>query len=208
MKFAQINLKTKQMITKPIALPTRWVTETGATINSFNKLPVSVLFTLGWVPVHYEVPPAETHEQSKAPRFDENTGRLFFDAVPVSLELLKVEACDAIDKAASDACARYITQGVGQSMRYTAKVNEVKAYLAADTPNINDYPMLKAEAEAVGEDYTTRAALIMAKNDAWYALGTQIEVARVAGKEAVRASADGDAAVAERDAAVAILGAF
>ncbi len=208
-RYAQIDLETKQMISAAQALPVRHVTSCGAVITDFGKLPDTVLFSLGWVPVvHETIEPGreETHMLSAVPVYDEENRRLVFPVIPCDLEGLKDESLAAIDEAASEASARYISEGTGQGMRYLLKQAEARAFLAAaaaggETPPA-DYPVIAAEAEAVGESLEMRAGRIAALADAWTAAAAAIEALRVSGKEAVAAATTGTAVIEARDSAI------
>lgn len=211
MKYAQINFDTLQMVSKVYAsLPTRWTTSDGATISQFNLLPQAALYGLGWVPVVYEeIENAETHKYSLSPTYDEENKQFVFEAVAIDIDKLKSEACDAIDQAASDACARYISTGVGQEMRYLQKSDQaaafVTAYDAGEDPDPEGYPFVKAEAEACGEDCITRARYIVETTEAWITAGTAIESTRMGGKTSVNNATTNDDVIAFRDTTLAAL---
>ena len=206
MKYAQINFETLQMIGSPRTLPARFTTAGGATINNFNTLDQAALYGLGWVPVTWEtIENAETHKYSLSPTYDEDNKQFVYPAVAVSIILLKSEACTAIDKAAAAASSRYITVGAGQGMRYLKKLAQAEAYLAAETPNIDDYPIIKAEADAMEEDYGTRAQVIVDIATAWETIAASIEAARISGKAAVNAAEANEGVITARDTAVGTL---
>lgn len=211
-KYAQINFDTLQMVSKVYSsLPTRWTTSDGATINNFNLLPQVALYGLGWVPVIYEtIINAETHKHSLAPIYDEDNKQFVFSAVARGITLLKTEACTAIDQAASDASARYVSVGVGQDMRYLLKLEQATAYLAllsesGETPTESQYPMVQAEAVATGQTLEDAAQTIVDQNAVWMAVAAQIEAARIGGKQAVQKATDNEAVIEARDEAITTL---
>ena len=210
-QYAQINFDTLQMVNGPRLLPTRWTTSTGATINNFSSLGQSVLYALGWVPVVYEeITDTESYELRSTPTYDEENKQFLYEAVVKDIDLLKTKACLAIDTAASEASAKYVTDGIGQEMRYLNKLAEVKGYLAAieagEAPDINDYPILQAEADAMGEtDYAAYAQTISDAAAAWLVVAASIEAARISGKTAVNAAETNAAVIEARNDAITAL---
>jgi hypothetical protein len=209
MKYAQINFDTLQMSGKVQNLPTRWTTPEGVTINNFNQLPRAALYGLGWVPVIYEtISNPETHKHSLAPVYDEDNKQFVFPAVARDIDLLKTESCAAIDQAASDASARYITVGAGQEARYLLKQQQAllcQTILADEGDPTKQCPMIVQEAAATGQTVEQTAQTIVDQAAAWLAVAAQIEAARIGGKQAVQTATDNVAVIIERDAALAEL---
>lgn len=100
----------------------------------------------------------------------------------------KEMAFDAIDNAAGEARARYITVSPGQSETYTAKAENAAAYIAAGYPmpcGATTYPWIAAEAAATGVTPTELADTIASRAGAWASLGAAIEAARMGAKSSV-----------------------
>lgn len=208
--YAQINKETKQMIGSPTLLPNRFTTPEGATVSSFDKLPDAALAGLGWVPVVYaDLPSPETHYHSLSPAYEADSSRFVFQAVARDISVLLSEAEKAIDAAAGEACARHVSQGCGQEMRYLEKSKQAKEFAAAyDTeqnPSADDYPVIKKEAERCGVTVIEKAREIIICTNNWIALASEIESLRMGGKVACRASTDTATLVARRDEALAAL---
>lgn len=209
MKYAQIDFDTEQMQGIPRTLPSRWTSPEGATINGFDQLPRAALYGLGWVPVVYEdLPGTETHYAGK-PVYSADDRQFVVEALPRDPEKLKAEACEAVDSAAGEASGRCLSTGIGQEYRYRVKAEEAAAYIAAvgsgETPDPAGYPLLAAEADAVGAEMLARAQVILNARAAWIEAAARIEAARMAGKAAVTAAETNEAAIAARNAAVAAL---
>ena len=212
-KYAQIDFDTYQMQGRPKDLPTRWTTSTGATINNFNLLPNDALYGLGWVPVVYEeISDPATYKHALAPTYDAESKYFVYAAEARDVDILKSAARRTIDNAAGEATARHISTGAGQEMRYLVKKEEAEAITAAEAAgeevNGEDFPILAAEAAALGESISTRAATITEIIEAWTAMAAKIEAARIGGKSAVDYAADAAGVVAARDNAVETLGAL
>lgn len=131
------------------------------------------------------------------------------------LDAVRSSAMVAIDAAAGEARARYITTAAGQDSTYLLKAADADAYKAAGYPDaqIANYPWVLAKAKAMvatpaAADYQAAADLIIATRDMWVATGVQIEEARERGKAAVTAAADIAGVEVARVAAVGELGAI
>ncbi len=214
-QYAQRNPETNQMIGGPRLLPDWWVTPEGSRINNFNSLPREVLFALHWVPVcRTTIDNPATHEHSQTPTYDPDERQFCYEIVARDIAVLKSEALAAIDRAAGDACGRYISHGIGQDMRYLTKNEQAQAFVTeydnagTPEPNPDDYPMVKSEAEAVGEAYIDRARLIVTLAAHWGLLAEQVEAARISGKAAVNAASTNQAVIEARNNAEIALGAI
>lgn len=205
-QYAQYNPDTFQMIGSPASLPTRWTTPEGATINNFDTLPQRALFALGWAPVVYEpLPDSEWYSHRIVASWDEANGQFVYPAIAKDLAVLLVQAKTVIDAAAGDACARHLSIGHAQDLRYAEKACEIKAYLADADPDPADYPVMMAEATACGMTLAEKAVEIATARETWVVLCAAIEAARIGGKRACAASEGAAAMLARRDEAVAIL---
>lgn len=126
---------------------------------------------------------------------------------------IKATAIAAIDAAAGEARARYITTAAGQDTTYLLKAADADAYKVAGYPDaqITNYPWVLAKAKAMvatpaAADYQAAADLIIATRNMWVTTGVQIEEARERGKAAVTAAADTAGVEAALVAAVGELG--
>jgi hypothetical protein len=118
---------------------------------------------------------------------------------PADLEAFKTEGAARVNAAAEAARARFLTQGQGQAMTYEAKAAEARAYLAAllgGTPVDEDYPFLKAEAEATGQAIGDLAGEVSQTSDAWTATGATIEGLRKGALLAITNAATADDVIA------------
>lgn len=94
------------------------------------------------------------------------------------------EAHNEVDRVAGDVRLEYITCTPGQQLCYIRKEQDARAFKQAGYPeeDINDYPWLAAEANAVEDTGRELADTIIALSDQWTIIGAQIEAARRAGK--------------------------
>lgn len=209
MLYAQLNQDTFQMIGSPQNLPARWTSPDGATIGGFSSLPSAALYALGWAPVIFEtLPDAEAYYYSSAASWDAEDKQFVYAAIARDLAVVLANAEAAIDEAASEACARHLSVGNAQDLRYTEKACEIKAYLVAETPDPTDYPVMAAEAEACGVTLAEKAAEIATIRESWVALCAAIEAARIGGKRACAACTDAVTMLSKRDEAITALGAL
>lgn len=144
---------------------------------------------------------------------DANSHPVAVDPPPPSLADVQAASASSIDTAAGAARARYITTANGQDATYLLKAADADRYKAAGYPaaQITSYPWVRAKARAMiaapaAADYLDAADLIIATRDTWIAKGADIEEARENGKRAVSTAAAPAAAIAAKDAAVAVLG--
>jgi len=205
MLYAQLDFINKRMYGKPQSLPSEWRDGSGAVITKFNQFSNAALAFFGWLPVEKE-DIMEGYKLSTDATYDEENARFIYKAVPVDLSVLMADSEVAIDNAASQACERYISTGVGQDMRYLAKYGQAAEYTAQEAPSEEDYPMLSIEAETCGMTVAEKAAEIIAVYDQWTALAGQVEALRIGGKKAIRAMGNVDDVVAKRDEIIAALG--
>jgi len=137
-------------------------------------------------------------------------------AAPPPVEPLadaKVRLCDEIDADAEAARLRYITAGAGQVATYLQKATEADAYKAAGYPaSTTAYPLLAAEATALGQSAQQVAGVVIAQRDAWVGIAASIEGIRRGATDitagSIHAAADTPAAEAARDTAKAALAAI
>ncbi|MEH7848463.1 hypothetical protein [Rhizobium laguerreae] len=123
------------------------------------------------------------------------------DYQPPSLDAIKADLCDAIDRAAEQERRKYITSGAGQAMTYVQKADEAKRFLAAEDPVAADFPLLAAEIGITALDISEVATVVAAAHRSWQQIGAAIEAARLGTKKEVMAAASEPAA---RSAAAAV----
>jgi len=141
---------------------------------------------------------------------DINTFYTNYQASPDRLVDAKHVAKIEIDNMAEIVRLKYITAGFGQSMTYQEKAAEAQEYKDAGYPTItgSEYPWVKAEMDATGDNGQTAADDILAQRAAWVAIGTVIERERRLGKINVDAAGDESAVTTAKDAALVTLGAL
>ncbi len=204
MIYAQINRKTNQMINSPSQLPQRLLTSEGTTINRFNKLSEIILCAFDWLPVIYEeLIPGTTY--SLAPTYNKVKQQFIFKTIPQDFNILLKESEFKIDEAASFACAKYISQGVGQDARYMIKREQAINYLRDTEPDMANYPMIKREADETGVALKELARLIVDTACLWINLAAEIEALRCGGKKKCRDARDVSEVIQFRDAAISAL---
>lgn len=202
MQYAQI--KNDQMIDKPVKLPDRWTTPEGATITHFNKLSKMSLQAFGWLPVIYEeLTDGATH--SEKPVYDKTKQQFVFEAIPQDISILVKQSERRIDEAASFACSRYISQGVGQECRYMIKREQAINFLCDFEPILANYPMVKREADETNRTPKEVAQLIVDTFCLWIDLAAEVEALRCGGKKKCREAAGVTEVIQFRDAAISAL---
>ncbi len=203
-KYAQYSKETRQMIGTPQNLPSSFTTQSGSIISGFQQLSDDVLLVIGWAPVVYEdLPNTEAYHWSSVPFWDTENSRFVFEAVANDIDEVQV-ACElAIDESASNACARYLSTGTAQELRYSEKALELALYQSSG--NQEDCPVITAEAERCGVTFEEKLVEITATRAQWVSLCAAIEAERIGGKRACLALTDAIEKLAQRDASVAIL---
>lgn len=93
-----------------------------------------------------------------------------------------------IDADAEGSRGKYITLGAGQAMTYMQKAAEAKAYLAADMPDMSDYPLLLAEVGITAPTMSEVATVIATAFTQWQQIGAAIESVRLGTKAAIEAA--------------------
>lgn len=143
--------------------------------------------------------PAEWMELTDVapPEFDPATAGCFWrgdhwEIVPGevpsdSVAQLKVDAANAIDNAAGEARAKYITIAPGQEGTYLLKAQRARE-LSAKNYQGPVPSLIQAEMDATGATVQQACADILAQEAAWEYKAGQIETARRVGKERVKAA--------------------
>jgi hypothetical protein len=121
-------------------------------------------------------------------------------AAPSDLDAVKASLRQQIDNYAETIRLQFITPGAGQSMVYQRKAQEARDYLAQETPNPANYPILMASVGIEGETLAQVAGMVVAKESLWAGISAFIEGKRLAGKASVSDAADAVAACAAHDA--------
>jgi hypothetical protein len=102
---------------------------------------------------------------------------------------VRARALRDIDVAAAAARGRYATTAAGQDGVYTLKADQAEAWITAGRPeDASPWVLLTVEAAARGMTVAALVEEITATRSAWIAILAQIEGARLAGKDAVRAA--------------------
>lgn len=112
------------------------------------------------------------------------------------LAVLKADALRRIDVAAENYRLQFLTGGSGQSMAYTQKLDEARAFVANPEIDPVEIPHVIAEAAATGMTPADKAAQIIATFDAWVLISAGIEARRAAAKLAVEAATTAEAVTA------------
>ena len=123
------------------------------------------------------------------------------EALAEAYDLIEIELHRRIDSEAENRRLDFITPGDGQAQTYRVKALEAEAIVAGATPSKTDHPFVWKEADALGVSTEARARAILAKQDAWASIGSDIEAARQGAKAAV-SKAKGDKKLMESAAAV------
>jgi len=107
-----------------------------------------------------------------------------------------------VDEAAENFRQTILTPGDTQQLLYVFKPLELDKY-NADNHSATITPLLYAEASALGQTVAQVAATWQVKVAAWLGLAAQLEGARIAAKEAIRAATDEAAAQTAVDTFIA-----
>jgi len=193
----------------------------GTTITDASALPVAILNAAGVYPVADPGRPDDRWQAVTGPTrriidgrsvWRWQTGALAAADYAARLESLRAEALTAVDAAAEAARGAYLTEGAGQAMTYLrkeARAREAQARIDAGTPpSAGDYPMLAAEVGITAPDLAGVVAIVIAQSDAWEAVATAIEAARLSGKASIAAATTAEAVATARDTALAALDAL
>lgn len=113
----------------------------------------------------------------------------------------------AIDAAAGETRAKYLTIAPGQEATYVMKSSEAALFKTAGYPaDLTTYPWVQAEVNATGLSAAAATDAILLQKAQWEALGSYIEQLRLAGKAAVRVALTVQEVAATRHQTVAALG--
>lgn len=106
-----------------------------------------------------------------------------FVAVKEAIDL----CCRRIDEIAGVVRSRHITAVSGQAETYLAKYEDALRYIADGYPaDAAPYPFVHGEAVTFAQTAQLVADNIVAKREAWVAMGVQIENLRLKGKADIR----------------------
>lgn len=104
------------------------------------------------------------------------------------IDAAKAQANQFVDARAEQERLKYITPGSGQAMVYEEKYNEAVEYQAAQSPDIDDYPHIKAEIGTTAADAAGVVAIIIARRNFWKQVSAEIEGARLKAKADIAAA--------------------
>ncbi len=119
---------------------------------------------------------------------------------PADLDAVKADLRLQVDTRAKSIRLQFITPGAGQALVYQRKAQEARDYLAAQSPQPEDYPVLSASVGIEGDTLSDIAQMVVAKENLWAGIAAVIEAKRLAGKAAIDAAEDAVAACAAFDA--------
>jgi hypothetical protein len=111
-----------------------------------------------------------------------------------SLSELKTQTEAHIDREAEVARLRFLTAGAGQALEYQATEAEARKFLVTEDIDLDDFPFLRAEAQAIGDVTGNVPALVyvalevLHQADLWRAAGSEIKRLRRSAKLAVNAA--------------------
>lgn len=88
----------------------------------------------------------------------------------------------SVDRLAEKARLNYLTPGLGQTLAYQAKVEEVRRYDRDTNPVKADYPYLSAEIGVTGDSLTAVADAVRSAVAVWAEKGPEIERTRLKAK--------------------------
>jgi hypothetical protein len=109
----------------------------------------------------------------------------------IVLEERKAHALEQVDRHAEQARLRFISPGAGQALEYQATEREARDYLDALTPDLDDFPFLAAEVDAIHDTSGVRpdpvaiAQMVVGQAQAWAGAGSLIKRLRRAAKMAI-----------------------
>lgn len=90
-----------------------------------------------------------------------------------------------IDSLSEQQRLKYITDGAGQANVYRQKYEEAVAYLAADNPDIDNYPHIKAEIGITGNTANDVCNTVIYQRNTWISISADIEAKRLKAKQDV-----------------------
>lgn len=105
-----------------------------------------------------------------------------------SLTAAQARAVEAINAQIGEARRPYITTIPGQEMIYQAKQAEAQAWIAAEAPDLADYPLLSAEIGITAPEADQLAQLWLNMAALWLQVAGQLEAQRLTLTAAVAAA--------------------
>ena len=129
---------------------------------------------------------------------------------PRPLSTVKAEAHKLVDLEAGETRKTYITFAPGQAETYIMKATQAKEFLDDAAPDVNNYPMIKAEYEVLVKYEPTvtpndAALYILSTQQQWLMLAAAVEKVRRMAKEDVTRATTNEAVNAVRNGAIATL---
>jgi hypothetical protein len=128
--------------------------------------------------------------------FDGTTLTIAQVFAPQPLPQVQVALCQQVDQQAETIRLRYITQGSGQALTYKQKFDEATAFKADPSPQPANYPLLSSTVGIEGAALSDVANFVLTTTATWTTIASNVEKARLGGKQAINAVATVDAAVA------------
>lgn len=145
--------------------------------------------TLGWIP--FTADPDDPEQLGRDIFEDAFTANPAAYVAPVRvLADVKASAKAEINQLAGEARSRFITVIPGQEMLYMEKKAEAVRWLEAQSPNLQDYPLLAAEVGLTAADAPALANLWMQMAAQWSVAASIIEGMRLAYIANVNGAAD------------------
>lgn len=166
-----------------------------------------------WLAVEGEAPSYDSRTHTRTgPTYQIEADRVLsvWHVTARDLATVKSEYAARVDDAAEAERLKYVTPGAGMAMTYQEKKDQAVAVLslgevaANALPNdgVEDFPLLAASVPAEAATLYAAAQLIIARYEAWSAIGGAIEAKRLAGKKAINDAQDVSAVKAAYDAIV------
>lgn len=100
----------------------------------------------------------------------------------IDLEAYRLEARKKVDHDAETARIERLTPGLGQTLAYQAKAEEVRRYDQDTNPVKADYPYMSAEIGVTGDSLTAVADAVRSAVAVWAEKGPEIERTRLKAK--------------------------
>ncbi|WP_444461601.1 hypothetical protein [Rhodobacter capsulatus] len=101
------------------------------------------------------------------------------DQIAAELVAYRLRAFASVNRHASDARKRYITDIAGQDMLYLRKEAEAAAFLKDTAPDLQMYPLIAAEIGITGQDAFQIAQIWLNMSAIWIEKAAEIEAIRL-----------------------------
>lgn len=124
------------------------------------------------------------------------------------LDEIKTVSKRDVDASAERARMSFVTSGAGQQAVYLEKASQALAADVEDTPDEDDYPLLKASIGIEADTLAGVITIVKATRSAWIQAASLIEGARLGGKKAIAEAEDAETVATARATAIASLDAI